>query len=539
MAIHPYISLFSGAGGLDLAVRLALPEAQCLCYVENEITAARILAARIEEGSLDDAPIWSDVRRFPSDLFRGRVAGIVGGFSCPDYSVAGRRKGISGKHGQLWHAMREVIRMVEPEWVFLENVPGILYPHKISRWREVGRDLFDRTVWSQYRVPAGIGFVLGDLAAMGFDIEWGCLPASAVGASHKRERWFALAGRAGLLREPSGGDGLPDGCGEAVDNATGTRSSGRQPRSSGQIWDEARRAESGRRCDAVGCRWCGHAEHWHDRQYGCGEDGCSCERFAVGDATCAGREGSRLSGERQLPEESGCGMDNRPQQPSGELGHPTSAGLEVGGCEHGNVGAQREAAARAGADVEYPASIGPRDNARWAEVVSAAGSGRDVDLGYETPESGYSLGIFAPGPADPRWQDVLVRNFGLRPALAQAEVEQHFRQLADGLADLLVSSRADALRACGNGVVAIQGAAMLRELIRRGAEVTRMGEGKESESMRATSIYVFECVCGKTVKSSTSSAVCASCGRAAVIHWPAEVQCGPEPKTISERYGEK
>ena len=54
-----YISLFSGGGGLDLALKIALPNSRCVCYVENEITAVEILAARIAEGSLDDAPIWS------------------------------------------------------------------------------------------------------------------------------------------------------------------------------------------------------------------------------------------------------------------------------------------------------------------------------------------------------------------------------------------------------------------------------------------------------------------------------------------------
>ena len=77
-----YISLFSGAGGLDLSVRLAIPDARCVCYCEREIGAARTLAARMEDGSLEAAPIWSDVRTFPTELFRDRVAGIVGGFPC-------------------------------------------------------------------------------------------------------------------------------------------------------------------------------------------------------------------------------------------------------------------------------------------------------------------------------------------------------------------------------------------------------------------------------------------------------------------------
>ncbi len=66
------ISLFAGCGTLDVAVRLALPDARTVCYVETELAACRILAARIAEGSLDDAPIWSNVRTFDTGPW-GRV----------------------------------------------------------------------------------------------------------------------------------------------------------------------------------------------------------------------------------------------------------------------------------------------------------------------------------------------------------------------------------------------------------------------------------------------------------------------------------
>ena len=211
MAEIPYLSLFSGAGGLDLSIRIAAPEFKCLCYVEIEAPAAAILAARMEDGSLDEAPIWSDVRTFPCDEYRGRVAGIVAGFPCPDYSVAGKRAGIVGKHGSLWEPLRTVIERVRPEWCFLENVPGILVPHRYRRWRWDR----ERRAWSQYVIPAGLWFVLGDLAALGLDAEWGCFRASDVGPPHKRERVFILAyrpgGRCGILRESSERDGLIGG----------------------------------------------------------------------------------------------------------------------------------------------------------------------------------------------------------------------------------------------------------------------------------------------------------------------------------------
>jgi len=171
-----YISLFSGGGGLDLALRIALPQARCVCYVEDEITVASILAARIAEGSLDDAPIWSDVRRFDGRPWRGKVDGIIGGFPCQDLSVAGKRAGIQGKRSGLWAEFARITREVRPGWVFIENVPGLLANKAMRR-------------------------VLGDLSALGFDAEWMCVRASDVGAPHKRERVFILA------YSPSGGCG--------------------------------------------------------------------------------------------------------------------------------------------------------------------------------------------------------------------------------------------------------------------------------------------------------------------------------------------
>ena len=177
MAENTYISLFSGYGGLDLAVRCALPEARCVCFVEREAPAAAILASRMEDEGLEDAPIWSDIVTFPSRLFRGRVAGLVGGFPCQDLSVAGRQAGIEGERSGLFFEIIRLVRELESvEWLFLENVPPVL------------------------AFPAGTT-VLGELAKVWFHAEWGTLRASDVGGSHRRERAFVLAYRSGYRFE--------------------------------------------------------------------------------------------------------------------------------------------------------------------------------------------------------------------------------------------------------------------------------------------------------------------------------------------------
>jgi site-specific DNA-cytosine methylase len=93
--------------------------------------------------------------------------------NCQDLSVAGSRKGLAGERSGLWHEFARIIRLLRPQYVFVENVPAL------------------RTLISD----DGLGRVLGDLAESGYDAEWDCVPAAAVGAPHVRDRIFILAWR--------------------------------------------------------------------------------------------------------------------------------------------------------------------------------------------------------------------------------------------------------------------------------------------------------------------------------------------------------
>jgi len=91
MATPTYISLFSGAGGGDLANQW-LKGWRCVCYVERDPYAVEVLRARIRDGLLNDAPIWDDVSTFDGTAWAGLVDGITAGFPCQPFSVAGKRK---------------------------------------------------------------------------------------------------------------------------------------------------------------------------------------------------------------------------------------------------------------------------------------------------------------------------------------------------------------------------------------------------------------------------------------------------------------
>ncbi|MEV0357150.1 DNA cytosine methyltransferase [Nocardia sp. NPDC050697] len=178
-------SLFSGAGGLDLAALELFPGSSMAWHCEVDAAASKVLAHHWPDvPNLGDvtAVDWSAAE--PVDV-------LTGGFPCQDVSLAGRRAGLTGEsRSGLWSHMAAAIAVLRPRYVLIENVRGLLSAQAI-RGVEPGPDgvgdLGGRPVLRAF------GVVLGDLADLGFDAEWTCLPAAAIGAAHRRERVFVLA----------------------------------------------------------------------------------------------------------------------------------------------------------------------------------------------------------------------------------------------------------------------------------------------------------------------------------------------------------
>lgn len=165
------LALCAGIGGLELGLRLALGDRYRLVgAVERDSHAASVLVARMADQALDQAPVWDDLASFDGRPWRGRVDLVTAGFPCQPFSAAGRRRGLDD-HRWLWPEVARVVREMEPALVFVENVRGFLAG------------------------PAGLGTVLGDLADLGFDADWQVLSAAALGATHRRERFWLLAHR--------------------------------------------------------------------------------------------------------------------------------------------------------------------------------------------------------------------------------------------------------------------------------------------------------------------------------------------------------
>ena len=170
------LALCAGVGMLDIGVLIANPGYRPVVYVERQAEEAATLVARMEpQGPLPQAPVWDDLTTFDARAWRGRVDIVTAGFPCQPFSVAGQRKGVEDERW-IWGDIIRIIRDVGCEWVFLENVPGLL--------------------------TTGLGHVLGDLAEAGFDAEWRCVSAASVGASHRRQRVFILAHARDYRRDP-------------------------------------------------------------------------------------------------------------------------------------------------------------------------------------------------------------------------------------------------------------------------------------------------------------------------------------------------
>jgi len=155
------LDLFSGIGGFSYAAEQIVGGFTTVQFVERDLYCQRILRKHWH-----NVPIHDDICTFQPRPKSADV--IVGGFPCQDISVAGKQAGIKeGTRSGLFYQLMRVICLVRPKFIVLENVAAI--------------------------IANGLDIVLGELSTAGFDAEWACIPASAVGACHQRDRWWLVA----------------------------------------------------------------------------------------------------------------------------------------------------------------------------------------------------------------------------------------------------------------------------------------------------------------------------------------------------------
>ena len=153
------LDLFTGVGGIARALSGYISH---VAYCDIDPFCRDVIRSRIEDGDLEEAPIYEDVRLLKAvdcDI-------IIESSPCTGFSGLGKHEGFENIASGLFKDMMNIVQNSTAKMVFMENVPGIIHEMpQISSW-------FDK---------------------LGFDIAYTVLAASDVGALHKRKRWFGLA----------------------------------------------------------------------------------------------------------------------------------------------------------------------------------------------------------------------------------------------------------------------------------------------------------------------------------------------------------
>ncbi len=171
-----FLDLFSGIGGFSLGLERAGHRTVAFCEIDPY--CRKVLAKHWPQIHCYDDVGTLTARSLAADGID--VDAICGGFPCQDISLAGRGDGIMGKRSGLWVEYARIVGELRPRYVVVENVAALL--------------------------NRGLDRVLGDLAALGYDAEWHCVPASAVGAPHRRDRIWIVAYPNGARCTEQGGE---------------------------------------------------------------------------------------------------------------------------------------------------------------------------------------------------------------------------------------------------------------------------------------------------------------------------------------------
>ena len=187
------LDIFSGIGGFSIGLEAASMQTVAFCEINP-------FCQKILTRHWPSVPIFSDITIIHKEDLKAlpTIDVIAGGFPCQDISVAGKQKGIMAKRSGLWKEFARLINEIKPKYAIIENVANLRSTGLIS--------------------------VLQDLWKIGYDAEWHCIPASAFGAPHRRDRIWIIAhpaciGKVGLsVRKEETESAFGDGCKNVSDS---------------------------------------------------------------------------------------------------------------------------------------------------------------------------------------------------------------------------------------------------------------------------------------------------------------------------------
>lgn len=162
------LDLFAGIGGFRLG--LTNQGYECIGFCESDKFARKSYKAIYEtEGEIE----FHDIRQVTDQNFRqlrGQVDIICGGFPCQVFSLAGRRLGFEDTRGTLFFEIARAAKQIQPRFLFLENVKGLLSHDKGETFRTI----------------------LTTLDELGYDVEWQVLNSKDFQVPQNRERVFII-----------------------------------------------------------------------------------------------------------------------------------------------------------------------------------------------------------------------------------------------------------------------------------------------------------------------------------------------------------
>jgi DNA (cytosine-5)-methyltransferase 1 len=239
------LALCSGFGGIELGLESRIDGFRTVCHVEGEAYAASLIIKKIQEGTIHEAPVWSNVKTFNGKPWRSKVDIITGGFPCQPHSSAGKLLGEEDPRN-LWPDVKRIISEVRPRLLFLENVSNI-----------------NNTI-----APT----IVGDLAEMGFESAWCVVRASDVGAPHRRARWFIMAhayGQSNNEELQRTNRKIPSKS-KRLRRRKDKRKTGNKPRGKGSYDERQKQFEEWWTVEPPVGRMVDGVAHWVDRLRGCG-----------------------------------------------------------------------------------------------------------------------------------------------------------------------------------------------------------------------------------------------------------------------------
>lgn len=416
-SIITHLSLCTGYEGIGMGLRTVLPTLREIAYVEREGFCCANLENKMQKGQMGEAPIFTDVKTFPYEKFRGLVDIMSFGFPCQPFSQAGLRQATEDPR-HLFPYLAEGIRAMQPSIVFAENVEGIL-SCKTGEGEPV------------------VKYVGRTLEEMGYRTEVGIFSASEIGAPHQRKRVFFLgisdSVRSGLCRGGSSEECRDDSNG--IQSNEGERN---------ELRSEVERCSIAPMADTNGDR------HREDTRRDREEKEIQSEHR---EKICRGLP-DRTS------EELGNTESELRQHETEQKGRDSIGAASQGGCEElGDTSNKR---------CQQKSNVGDKQQAEWTDKVSSE------SLVYTNTEGLQGFSERQEWNSDDPWAtSQWMGTFPARPNQDQYEWEQP-RVLEKGLPQSELggavdgaTDRVDRLRLLGNGVVPYTAAKAFTTLLTR------------------------------------------------------------------------